>query len=67
MRKFTLGLQTAKNTDYIKKCFKQNLGRIKFPKKYSVDAYLVSTPGVKPGGFKDLAIRFYQKFYLKTN
>ncbi len=33
MGKFTLVLNTAKNTDYIEKCFKQKLHRIKFPKK----------------------------------
>ncbi len=38
--KFTLGLNTAKNTDYIEKCFKQNLHNIKFPVKNSADAYL---------------------------
>ncbi len=38
--KFTLGLKTARNTNYIKNCFKQKLLRLKFPTKNSVDAYL---------------------------
>ncbi len=33
MRKFTLELNTAKKTPYIKKCFKQKLHRIKFVRK----------------------------------
>ncbi len=33
MRKFTLELNAAKNIDYIEKCFKQKLHRIKFLKK----------------------------------
>ncbi len=51
MRKFILWLEAAKNTDYIEKCFKQNLHRIKFPKKKSL-----RTPGVEQEGFKDLTI-----------
>ncbi len=31
--RFTLGLNTAKNNDYIKKCLKQKLFGMKFPKK----------------------------------
>ncbi len=38
--RFTLGLNTAKNNDYIVKCFEQKLFGIKFPKKQSVDSYL---------------------------
>ncbi len=34
---FTLGLNAAKNTDYIKKV--EKLFRMKFPTKNSVDAY----------------------------
>ncbi len=37
---FTLGLNTAKCTDYIEKCFKQNLRRSKFSIKNLVEAYL---------------------------
>ncbi len=37
---FTLGLNTAKNTVCIKKCFKQKLFRIKFSKWNSSDTYL---------------------------
>ncbi len=36
----TLALNTAKNIDYIEKCFKRKLSIIKFPAKNSVDAYL---------------------------
>ncbi len=39
-RRFTLGLNDAKNTDYIKKCFRQKFLRIKFPTKNPVDTYL---------------------------
>ncbi len=42
-----------KHTDYIKKCFKQKLFRIKFLSKNSVDAYLVSPPGVELGSSRD--------------
>ncbi len=38
--RFTLALNTAKNIDYIEKCFKQKLNKIKFPAKNSLDAYL---------------------------
>ncbi len=37
---FTLGLNTAKDTDYIEKQFKQKLYRIKFPTENPVEAYL---------------------------
>ncbi len=40
--RFTLGLNTTKNVDYIEKCFKQKLHRNKFPMKNSVDACLLS-------------------------
>ncbi len=33
-------LNTAKNTNYIKKCLKRKLRRINFPKKISLDTYL---------------------------
>ncbi len=45
MRKFIFGLN-AKDTDYIEKCFKQKLHRIKFPKKLSGRISL-STPGAE--------------------
>ncbi len=38
--RFPLGLNVGKNTDYIKKSFKQKLFKIKFSIKNSVDAYL---------------------------
>ncbi len=40
MRKFTLELKAAKNIDYIEKCFKQKLHRIKFATKNSVNTEL---------------------------
>ncbi len=39
MRKFSLRLNAAKNTDYIEKGFKRNLQEIKFATKNVVDAY----------------------------
>ncbi len=44
MRKFTSGLNAAKNTEYIEKCFEQKLFRIKFPTKKSVGAYVYLHP-----------------------
>ncbi len=38
--KFTLGLNAAKNTNFIKKGFKWKLFRIQFPTKNSVGAYV---------------------------
>ncbi len=40
MRKFTLGWNATKNTDYIDKGFKQTLRRIKFRIKYLGDTYV---------------------------
>ncbi len=40
MKKLTLELKAAKNIDYIEKCFKNKLPRIKFATKNSVDAEL---------------------------
>ncbi len=47
LKKFTeirnlvhLGLNAAKSTDYIEKCFSQKLFKIKFPTKNTVNAYL---------------------------
>ncbi len=39
MRKFTLELNVVKIIDYIEKCFKQKLHRIKFATKNSGEAY----------------------------
>ncbi len=39
MRKFTLGLNAAKITDYIEKYFLQKLRGIKFPTKNSLNAH----------------------------
>ncbi len=47
--RFTLELNTAKNTDCIKKCFKQKLYKIKFPTKTRV---YVSPPGLELGVLK---------------
>ncbi len=38
--RFTLGLNAAKNTDYIKKCLKLKLFRIKFPTKNLSGTYI---------------------------
>ncbi len=38
--RFTLGLNVAKNIDYIEKRFKRKLRKIKFPTKNLVEAYL---------------------------
>ncbi len=46
-------MNDAKNTDYIEKCFKQKLFRIKFYTKKSVGAYVLSPPGVELRGSKD--------------
>ncbi len=46
MRTFTLGLNTAKITDYIEKFLKQKLRKIKFPEKNLLDAYPLPMPGV---------------------
>ncbi len=43
MRKFTFGLNIAKNANYIEKCSEQKLHRIKFPTKNSANAYLCLT------------------------
>ncbi len=41
---FTLGLNAAKNTDYMEKRFKLKLFRIKFSTKKSVGAYVYLPP-----------------------
>ncbi len=56
--RLTLGLNAAKNIDYIKKCFKQKLFRIKFPKRNSVDAYLYLFQD-RARGSKDLPLLKY--------
>ncbi len=43
MEKSTSGLNAAKNIDYVEKCFKQKLQRIKFSTKNSVEAYFYLT------------------------
>ncbi len=43
-KKFTLEQNAAKNIDYIEKCFKQKLYRLKFATKSSMDAYLYLSP-----------------------
>ncbi len=41
---FTSGLNDAKIIDYMKKCFKRKLSRIKFHTRKSVDAHLYPPP-----------------------
>ncbi len=38
--RFTLEINIAKSTDYIKKCFSQKLSKIIFPTKTLLDSYL---------------------------
>ncbi len=49
--RFTLGLNAAKNTDYIKKSFKK-LFKIKFATKDQWTHIFISPTGVELGGFK---------------
>ncbi len=44
MKKFTLELNGAKNINYIEKCFKQMLHKIKFATKKFWDVYLYPPP-----------------------
>ncbi len=60
MKKFTLGLNTVKNTDYIKKYFKQTLWRIKCPTKNSVDAYVYLSQECSKRGSKNLLFLKYK-------
>ncbi len=50
----TLRLNTAKIIDYIEKCFKQKLHRIKFPAKNSSGSRSLSPPGEVLGDSKRL-------------
>ncbi len=59
MRRFALGLNTAKNTAYIEKCFKQRLHRIKFPTKKVGVHISLSPPGVELEGSKELPFLKY--------
>ncbi len=53
--RFTLGLNPAKNSDYIKKYFKQKLCKIKFSKKKKVNRCIfLSTPEMELEGSDDL-------------
>ncbi len=54
MGKFTFGLETAKNIDYIKKCFKQKLHKINFLKKKLTGCISLCTPRMELGDSKDL-------------
>ncbi len=76
MRKFTLRLNSAKNTDYIEKCFVQKLRRIKFLTKNSLNTYIFPCISeVEVGGAKDLRywnimMHWYEnvlKIFLKTH
>ncbi len=57
--RFTLGLNAAKNTDYIKKYFKQKLFRIKFPTKNLVNACISISPRSGAKGFERLPFLKY--------
>ncbi len=63
--KFTLRLNAANNTNYIKKCFKQKLFRVKFPTKNSVDA-CVCLPQEWSQGASETVI-FESRFISRPN
>ncbi len=65
--KFTLGLNAATNTDYIKKCFQQKLFRIKFPRKNLVDAYLYLPQKWNYGAPKIVTFEIESRITLKLN
>ncbi len=50
---FTLGQNTAKSSNYIEKCFKQKLSKIKFFMQNSLDANSYLPPGLELQGTKD--------------
>ncbi len=54
--RFTLSLNAAKNTDYMKKCFKQKLSRIKFSKKKTLRSHfsISSWSGLRDDPFSNL-------------
>ncbi len=56
--RFTLGLNAAKSTDCIEKCFKQKSYKIKFPTKLSVGAYIYPPPSSGARGFQRFVIFF---------
>ncbi len=61
-------MNTTKNIDYTEKCFKQKLSIIKFPAKNSVDAYLLSLPGVELGVSNNwLFFIYYSALKLEKN
>ncbi len=68
MRKFTLGLNAAKTTDYTEKYFKQKLRRIEFPtkKKKLVNTCLIS-PRNRLGGSKNLLFLKYEVLKWEKN
>ncbi len=49
-----IGLNATKNTNYIEKCFKGKLRRIKFPKNNLIRRMPLCTPKVELRGSKDL-------------
>ncbi len=52
-----IGQNTAKNTNYIEKCLKQKLRRIKFPKKNLIEC--ISLRRVKLGAPKFAFLQYY--------
>ncbi len=60
--RITLGFDADKSIDYIEKCFKQKLSKIKFPTKNSVVTHISISPwsGAMVGGVKHLP-------FLKSN
>ncbi len=69
---FTLGLNAAKSTDYIKKCFKQKLSKIKFCTQNSVKSDLLSPQRVEIGCSKCLpflkyALEWKSRFNCEQN
>ncbi len=52
-RRLTSGLSVTENTDFMKKCFKVKLFRIKFTEKKSEGAYVLSLSGVQLESPKD--------------
>ncbi len=47
--RFVLGLNAVKNSDYVTKCFKQKLFRVKFPTKKRWRRISLSSAGVELG------------------
>ncbi len=63
--KFTLMLDTAKNTDYTKKRFKQMLSKIKFPSK-NVAGHMSISSMSSAGGLQRLTFLKYNVLQLES-